>query len=154
MGPDAMILVFWMLSFKPTFSLSSFTFIKQLSMAWYGIVMVFVSAWVCVCVYIRQIFAQSYLTLCNPTDCSLPGSSVHGILQARILEWVAIPSSKGYSPPRDQTHLHLLHCRWSLYCWTTRETHIFLYITNIWIYLKSKESSCEMVEKSTNTIKN
>ena len=36
---------------------------------------------------------QSYLTLCNPTDCSLPGSSVHGILQARILEWVA--SGKG-----------------------------------------------------------
>ena len=34
---------------------------------------------------------QSYLTLCNPMDCSLPGSSVRGILQARILEWVAIP---------------------------------------------------------------
>ena len=35
---------------------------------------------------------QSCLTLCNPMDCSLPGSSVHGILQARILEWVAMPS--------------------------------------------------------------
>ena len=37
---------------------------------------------------------QSYPTLCDPTDCSLPGSSVHGILQARILEWVAISFSK------------------------------------------------------------
>ena len=36
--------------------------------------------------------AQSCLTLCDPMDCSLPGSSVHGIFQARILEWVAIPS--------------------------------------------------------------
>ena len=35
------------------------------------------------------------LTLCDPRDCSLPGSSIHGILQARILEWVAVPSSRG-----------------------------------------------------------
>ena len=41
------------------------------------------------------------LTLCDPTDCSPPGSSVHGILQARILEWVVMPSSKGSSQPRD-----------------------------------------------------
>ena len=41
----------------------------------------------------------SYLILCDPMDCSLPGSSVHGILQARILEWVAMPSSKGSSQP-------------------------------------------------------
>ena len=41
--------------------------------------------------------AQSYPTLCNPVDCSLPGSSVHGILQARILEWVAISFSRGSS---------------------------------------------------------
>ena len=40
---------------------------------------------------------QSCLTLCNPVDCSLTGSSVHGILQARILEWVAMPSSRGSS---------------------------------------------------------
>ena len=40
---------------------------------------------------------QSYPTLCNPMDCSPPGSSVHGILQARILEWVAIPFSRGSS---------------------------------------------------------
>jgi len=47
--------------------------------------------------------AQSCLTLCNPMDCSPPGSSVHGILQARILEWVAIPFSRGSSQLRDWT---------------------------------------------------
>ena len=41
---------------------------------------------------------QSCLTLCDPMDCSLPGSSVHGIFQARILEWVAISFSRGSSP--------------------------------------------------------
>ena len=45
--------------------------------------------------------AQSCLTLCNSMDCSLPGSTVHGILQARILEWVAIPFSRGSSQPRS-----------------------------------------------------
>ena len=44
---------------------------------------------------------QSCLTLCNSMDCSLPGSSVHGILQARLLEWVAISFSRGSSQPRD-----------------------------------------------------
>ena len=45
--------------------------------------------------------AQSCPTLCDPMDCSPPGSSVHGIFQARILEWVAISFSRGSSPPRD-----------------------------------------------------
>ena len=49
--------------------------------------------------------AQLCPTLCNPMDCSPPGSSVHGILQARILEWVAMPSSRGLSGPRDRTHI-------------------------------------------------
>ena len=47
--------------------------------------------------------AQSCLTLRNPVDCSLPGSSVQGISQARMLEWVAISSSRGSSPPRNGT---------------------------------------------------
>ena len=51
---------------------------------------------VCVCVCV-----QLHPTLCNPMDCSLPGSSVHEILQARILEWVAIPSFRGSSQPKD-----------------------------------------------------
>ena len=50
-------------------------------------------------------FLQSSRTLCDPMDCSSPGSSVHGILQARILEWVAIPSSSGSSQPGDGTRL-------------------------------------------------
>ena len=48
---------------------------------------------------------QSCPTLCNVMDCSLPGSSVHGTLQARILEWVAIPSSRGSSQPMNQTQV-------------------------------------------------
>ena len=47
--------------------------------------------------------AQSCLTLCDPMDCGPPGSSAHGILQARILEWVAMPSSRGSSQPRDKS---------------------------------------------------
>ena len=45
--------------------------------------------------------AQSCPTLCNPMDCSLLGSSVHGIFQARVLEWIAISFSRGSSQPRD-----------------------------------------------------
>ena len=52
--------------------------------------------------------AQSFLTLCGSVDCSLPGSSIHGILQARILEWVAISFSRGSSRPRDQTQVSLI----------------------------------------------
>ena len=49
------------------------------------------------------LITQSGSTLCDPMDCSLPGSSVHGILQARILECVTLPFSRGTSLPRDQT---------------------------------------------------
>ena len=49
--------------------------------------------------------AQSCLTLCHPMDCSLPGSSVYGILQTSILEWVAIPISRGSSQPMDRTQV-------------------------------------------------
>ena len=44
-------------------------------------------------------------SLCDPTDCGPPESSVHGILQARILEWIAIPFSRGFSQPRDRTRV-------------------------------------------------
>ena len=47
--------------------------------------------------------AQSCMTLCNPMVCSLPGSSLHRILQARVLEWIAISFSRGSSQPRNQT---------------------------------------------------
>ena len=51
----------------------------------------------------KVLVAQSCLTLWDPMDCSSPGSSVHGILQARILEWIAIPFFMGSSGPRDRT---------------------------------------------------
>ena len=53
---------------------------------------------------------QSYLTLCDPMDCSPPGSSVLGILQARILEWGAMPSSRGSARSRGQTHVSYVSC--------------------------------------------
>ena len=53
---------------------------------------------------------QSCLTLCDPMDCSPPGSSDHGIPQARILEWVAISFPRGSSQPRDQTHVSYVSC--------------------------------------------
>ena len=58
---------------------------------------------------------------CDPVDCSLPGSTVHGISQARILEWIAISLSRGSSQPRD---LRLLHCERILYHWATWEASI------------------------------
>ena len=53
---------------------------------------------------------QSCATLSDPLDCGPEGSSVHGIFQSRILEWVAISYSRGSSQPRDQTHIsHIPH---------------------------------------------
>ena len=67
--------------------------------------------------------AQSCPTLWDPVD--LPGSSVHGILQARILEWVAISFSKGSSQPRDRTQVsHTAGRRFNL--WATREALIYI----------------------------
>ena len=54
---------------------------------------------------VKVLIDQLCLTLFNSMDCSPPGSSVHGILQARILEWVAIPFSRGSSGPIDETQV-------------------------------------------------
>ena len=64
--------------------------------------------------------AQSCPTLCDLMDCSLPGSSLHGILQARVLEWVAISFSRGSSRPRDQTRVSSIPGR-CFNLWATRE---------------------------------
>ena len=64
--------------------------------------------------------AQSCPTLHDPMDCSLPGSSIHGILQARIVEWVAISFSRGSSQPRDQTRVSRIAGR----CFTTCATRV------------------------------
>ena len=65
--------------------------------------------------------AQSCPTLCDPMDCSLPGSSLHGILQARVLEWVAIAFSRGSSWPRDRTWVSRIPGR-RFNLWATRES--------------------------------
>ena len=84
---------------------------------------------VVVCVLVTQ----SCLTLYNPVDCSLPGSSVHGIFQARILEWVAISYSRGSFQPRDRTWVS---CIASRFCkvWATREA---------WYYGKDCFQACK-----------
>ena len=69
--------------------------------------------------------AQSRPTLCDPMDCGLPGSSVHGIFQARMLEWVAIYFSRGASWPRDQTWVSRMVDR-CFTVWATREASFTL----------------------------
>ena len=74
-----------------------------------------------------MLVAQWCLTLCNPTDYSLPGPSVHGILQARILEWVAIRFSRGFSWPQDQIQIsHIMGKFFTV--WAIREA--------LYVYLK------------------
>ena len=73
-------------------------------------------------VYLKVLVIQSCPTLCDPVDCSLPGFSVHEILQARILERVAIPFSRVSSQPRDWTQV--VHIAGGfLTVWATREAH-------------------------------
>ena len=69
--------------------------------------------------YVCAKLLQSYPTLCDPKDCSLPDLSVHGILQSRIFEWVAMSSSRESSWPRDQTWVSYNSCIgvWVLYHW-------------------------------------
>ena len=75
----------------------------------------FSSWWHYACMCAKSL--QSCLTLWDPMDCSPPDSSVHGVLQARILEWVAIPSSRGSSQPRDRSCVSSVSWigRWILY---------------------------------------
>ena len=79
---------------------------------------------VCVCVCVC-IVTQSYLTLCDPMDYSKPGSYVHGILQARILEGLFMPFSKGSSQPRDRTQVPHIAGRFFT-IWATKEAHIII----------------------------
>ena len=82
---------------------------------------IFLNQWMHACMHAKSI--QSCPTLCDPRDYSLPGSSVYGIFQARILEWVAMTSSRGSSWPRDQTWVSWVSClgRWVLYHCATWE---------------------------------
>ena len=74
---------------------------------------------------VKVLFAQSCPTVCDPMDCTLPGSSVHRILQARILEWVAIQFSRGISLTQG-LNLGLHHCRQILYCLSHQRSPILV----------------------------
>ena len=73
--------------------------------------------------------AQLCPTLCNPKDCSPPGFSINGILQARILKWVAISFSRGSSCPRDRTRISCLS-RQTLSHWASREVQAYMHSTD------------------------
>ena len=78
---------------------------------------------------------------CDPKDCTPPGSSVHRISQARILEWVAISFSRESSQPRDQIHVCCID-RWILYHWAIREVQSGLgFITNTQMHLFARLTS-------------
>ena len=78
------------------------------------------SCWSWLLTAVLCLVSQSCLTLCDPMVCSLPGSSVHGILPARILDWVAYPFSRGSSQPKDQTGVSCIAGGFFT-CWATRE---------------------------------
>ena len=77
------------------------------------------------CPFFCLVVAQSCPTLCTPWTVAPTGSSIHGILQARILEWVAISFSRGSSPPRDQTWVSYTAGRYFM-VWTSREALLLL----------------------------
>ena len=76
---------------------------------------------------------QSCPTLCDPMECSLPGFSVHGIFQARVLEWVAISFSRRSSWPRDWTQVSCIVSR-RFTVWATREIHLCQSVLLIFSY--------------------
>ena len=94
--------------------------------------------------------AQSCQTVCDPMDCSLPGFSVHGIVQARILEWIGISCNKGSSQPRDQTHVSCIFCvgRQILYYCATWEALRAVYCSGLRV--KALESSFIFLNSSLN----
>ena len=80
------------------------------------------------CSVLKTSWLLSCVWLCDPMDGSLPGSSVHGISQTRILEWVAIPFPRGFSQPRDQTQVSCIEGGFftapGILYWATREAPI------------------------------
>ena len=86
--------------------------------------------------YEEEVKSLSRVGLCDPVDCSLPGCSIHGILQARILEWVAISFSRGSSQPRDRTQVSHIAGR-CFAPWATREANVCVCVcvyTHSYIY--------------------
>ena len=100
--------------------------------------------------WVYVLVAQSCPTLCNPTDYSLQGTSVHGILQARILKWVAIPFSRGSSQPRDWTCVSCMAGRFFT-IWATREANktINSPISQFSSVVQSCPTLCDPMNRST-----
>ena len=83
--------------------------------------------WKCINMsFVKVLVAQSCPTLCDPVDGSPLGSSVHGILQARMLECITIPFSRGSSQPKDWTLVSCIAARFFI-VWATREAYVFCY---------------------------
>ena len=100
----------------------------------------------CVCVHAKLL--QSYLTLCNLMDCSPPGSSVHGIFQASILEWVAMPSSRGSSQYRNQTGVSCITGRFFTN-WAIKEALYYIYYINVCMDLYTHTDSQQSLHLSS-----
>ena len=100
------------------------------------------------CTYeIENVAAQSCPALSNPMDCSLPGSSAHGILWARILEWITIPFSRGSSRPRNQTWVSHIAGRFFT-IWAPREA-LYTYSISLKVpHVPRLASSCISLLKS------
>ena len=104
----------------------------------------------CMCVLV----AQSCPTLCDPMECSSPGSPVHGIAQARILEWVSIPFSRGSSQPSDWTQVSCITGRFFT-GWAIREAqivglkiHVSIFVvgqslSHVWCFVTPWTAACQ-----------
>ena len=92
---------------------------------------------------VKALVTQSCPTLCDPIDYSPPGSSAHGFLQARILELVAIPFSRGSSQPRDQIQVSCIAAR-CFTIWATREARLGIHhlIKSLTVQFSSVAQSC------------
>ena len=135
LNPPTLVFLYW---YEKTICfVSMFTYSSTLSLHSY-------SLYIRTSVYIYMLLFSCWVvshSFYDPMDCSLPGSSVYGDLQARILEWVAISSSRRSSWPRDWTRISCIG-RWAFYHWATRKalyiyihthtyTHTHMYITYI-----------------------
>ena len=76
-----------------------------------------------------MLVVQSCLSFCDPMDCSLPGSSVHGFFQARILEWTAVSFTRGSSWPRDRPWVSCIPGRFSN-IWATKQAHFICLVVS------------------------
>ena len=136
--------------FLSIFLFFSYANIKEAKLCFFSLM--FVCVCVCVRVHVRLV-TQSHPTLCNTMDHSPPASSVHGILQARMLEWISFPFSRGSSQPRDWTRVSCIAGGFFT-IWVTREAPMCVSIclkivfkakNNLSFRLSSKQ--CKELEK-------